>query len=53
MSAVLEDLAVAIEDLDVPADRESLVEAIALRDRLDARIAVAVGEFEASPTWCP
>jgi len=39
----LADLAVAIENLDVPDDRESLVEAIALRDRLDARITEAVG----------
>ncbi|HVM13277.1 MAG TPA: DUF222 domain-containing protein [Egibacteraceae bacterium] len=48
---MLEDLAVAIDDLDVPTDRESLVEAIALRDRLDARIAAAVGEFETNGWW--
>ncbi len=41
----------AIENLEVPVDRESLVEAIALRDRLDARITEAVGEFEANG-WC-
>jgi hypothetical protein len=48
---VLKDLAAAIENLDVPVDRDSLVEAIALRDRLDARITEAVGEFEANG-WC-
>ena len=48
---MFEDLAAAIEDLDVPGDRESLVAAIALRDRLDARIAEATGEFEASGWW--
>ncbi len=41
----------AIENLDVPADRESLVEAIALRDRLDARITEAVGELEVNGWW--
>lgn len=40
-----------IEDLDVPADRDSLIEAIALRDRLDARITDAVGAFEANGWW--
>jgi hypothetical protein len=48
---VLKDLAAAIEDLEAPVDRDSLVEAIALRDRLDARITEAVGEFEANG-WC-
>jgi hypothetical protein len=35
----------------VPVDRDSLVEAIALRDRLDARIAEATGAFEAKGWW--
>ncbi len=48
---MLKDLAVAIEDLEVPADRDSLIEAIALRDRLDARITDAVGCFEADGWW--
>jgi hypothetical protein len=51
IGSVLKDLAVAIENLDVPVDRDSLVEAIVLRDRLDARITEAVGEFEANG-WC-
>jgi hypothetical protein len=36
---VFDDLAAAIKDLDIPVERDCLVEAIALRDRLDARIA--------------
>ena len=48
---MLKDLAVAIENVEVPLDCNSLVEAIALRDRLDARIALAVGEFEANGFW--
>jgi len=48
---VFEELTVAIENLDVPAERDSLVAAIALRDRLDARIAEAVGAFEADGVW--
>ena len=51
IGTVLEELAVAIENLDVPVDCESLVEAIALRDRLDARITGAVGEFESDGWW--
>jgi hypothetical protein len=48
---VFEDLAVAIDNLDIPVERDCLVEAIALRDRLDARIAEAVGAFEADGWW--
>jgi hypothetical protein len=51
VALVLGDLGAAIEDLDVPVERESLVEAIALRDRLDARIAQATGSFEATGWW--
>lgn len=36
-----------IEDVVVPVSPAGLREAIAVRDRLDARIAVAVGEFDA------
>ena len=39
MVSMLADLAAAIENLDIPVDGDSLVEALALRDRLDARIA--------------
>ena len=48
---VLADLAAVIEDLDVPFDGESLEQAIALRDRLHARIAQAAGTFEANGWW--
>lgn len=40
---VFGDLAAVIEELAVPVDPDSLVEAIALRDRLDARNAEATG----------
>ncbi len=49
--AVFEGLAVAIEELDVPVDGDALVQVMALRDRLDARIAVAVGELDALGLW--
>lgn len=48
---MLETLAAAIADLDIPVEGESLAEAIALRDRLDARIAEAVGTFEVTGWW--
>lgn len=41
-------LATAIEGLEIPDDPGALAEVLALRDRLDARIAVAVGRFEAA-----
>jgi len=50
---VFEELTAAIEDLDVLVDRDSLVRAIALRDQFDARIAEAVGAFEADGWWLP
>jgi hypothetical protein len=40
-------LAAEIETLVVPADGSAIVAAVALRDRLDARIAAAVGAFAA------
>jgi hypothetical protein len=48
---VLEDLAEAIEGLDVPVDGAAIVQVLALRDRLDARIAEAVGAFDAAGLW--
>jgi Domain of unknown function (DUF222) len=48
---VLEDLAEVIEGLDVPVDGAAIVQALALRDRLDARIAEAVGAFDAASLW--
>jgi hypothetical protein len=51
MASVLADLASVIEDLAVPFDGESLEQALALRDRLDARIVAATGAFEANGWW--
>src|SRR5215211_2109982 len=51
MASVLADLAAVIEDLEVPFDGESLEHALALRDRLDARIVQATGTFEANGWW--
>jgi hypothetical protein len=48
---MLADLAAVIEDLEVPFDGESLERALALRDRLDARIAKATGTFEVNGWW--
>ena len=48
---MLADLAEVIEKLDMPFDEDSLVDAIALRDRLEARIAEATGAFEANGFW--
>ena len=51
MVPMLAELAKAIETLDIPGDHHSVIEALALRDRLDARIAAAVGELEAAGIW--
>ena len=48
---MLQELAVAIEEVEIGADGDSIEEAIALRDRLDARIAQSVGEYEATGWW--
>ena len=48
---MLEDLAAVIETLDIPVDGAALVQVLALRDRLDARIAEAVGAFDAAGLW--
>ncbi len=48
---MLDDLAEAIETLDIPVDGAALVQVLALRDRLDARIAETVGAFDAAGPW--
>ena len=48
---MLDDLAAAIEGLDIAVNDDELVAAIALRDRLDARIAEAVGQYELTGWW--
>jgi hypothetical protein len=47
----LENLASVIEGLRVPLDGAMLVQVLALRDRLEARLAVAVGDFDAGHLW--
>ena len=41
----------AIEALDPPSDNASLVAMVALRDRLDAKVAQGVAEFDAAGLW--
>ncbi len=48
---MLADLAEAIDTLDIPFDEDSLIDAIALRDRLEARIAEATGVVESNGCW--
>ncbi|MEA2828560.1 MAG: hypothetical protein QOG43_2999, partial [Actinomycetota bacterium] len=48
---MLENLASVIEGLRVPLDGAMLVQVLALRDRLEARLAVAVGDFDAGHLW--
>jgi hypothetical protein len=44
---MLERLAKATDELEVPVDGAALLAVMALRDELDASIAVAVGGFDA------
>jgi hypothetical protein len=48
---VLAALAGAVEELELPVDGPTLLAAIALRDRLDAKIAAAAGEFDHHSLW--
>ena len=41
------ELEAAVDDLEIPQDRDGIVAAIAVRDRLDGKITAAVGEFQA------
>jgi hypothetical protein len=51
VSRILEPLAEAIDDLDLPVDGSVLVEAFALTDRLNAKLMAAVGEHDAAEVW--
>jgi Domain of unknown function (DUF222) len=51
VSTVLEDLADAIDHLDLPVDSVVLTEAFALADRLYAKLFAAVGEHDAGELW--
>ncbi len=48
---VFEDLARAVEELNIPDDGTAIAEAFALRDRLDAKLAAAVARFDAAGQW--
>jgi Domain of unknown function (DUF222) len=48
---VFEELAQAVEELSIPADGRAIAAAFALRDRLDAKLADAVGAFDAADLW--
>ncbi len=48
---MFDDLRSAIEELEVPSNPGALQELLALRGRLDARIAESVGEVEAGERW--
>ena len=48
---MFEALAAAIEELDLKVDERELLAAMSLRDRLDARITVAVAAFDAAELW--
>ena len=51
VSSILQDLARAIDDLDLPVDSGMLTEAFALADRLNAKLLAAVGEHDAAELW--
>lgn len=48
---MFDDLAAAVRDLQIPADASALREAIALHDRLTAKVTVAIGEFDELALW--
>ena len=41
----------AIDELKIPVDRDALVHACSLRDRLDAKILEAVGDYDHAELW--
>jgi hypothetical protein len=48
---MLEQLAQAIEGLDIPVDNDALAAALALRDRLDARISDTIAAVDRAALW--
>ena len=48
---MLDELAQAVDNLDIPMDGVTLARVIATADRLTARISEAVGEFDAAGMW--
>jgi hypothetical protein len=51
VNSVLQRLAEAIGELDLPVDGPVLTEAFALADRLNAKLLAAVGEHDAGEMW--
>ena len=51
VSSILEGLARAVDDLDLPVDSGVLTEAFALVDQLNAKLPAAVGEHDAVELW--
>ena len=48
---MFERLEAAIEEVDIPADGAAVAEVLALADRLAAKVAAAVGEFDHAGLW--
>ncbi len=51
VSHILQPLADAIDDLDLPVDPAVLTEAFGLVDRLNAKLVAAVGDHDAAELW--
>ncbi len=48
---VFERLAAAVDELEVPADVDALVEVLSLSDRLAAKVSAGVGAVDATGGW--
>jgi hypothetical protein len=48
---MFDGLEAAIQGLEIPGSPDAVVDALRLRDLLDAKVAVAVGELDASEAW--
>jgi hypothetical protein len=51
VSGVLDPLADAIDNLDLPVDGRTLTDAFALADRLNAKLLAAVGDHDVAEVW--
>jgi hypothetical protein len=51
VSSILEPLAHAVDNLDLPIDPTVLIEAFALADRLNAKLLAAVGGHDDAEVW--
>jgi hypothetical protein len=51
VSRILEPLAEAIDNLDMPVDNVVLAEAVVLADRLNAKLLAAVGDHDVAEVW--